>query len=75
MARTKYSDLTPEQKEKRDAAHEKYMKSFVEIKVRMTPERRSQIQEYVKNHPAYESVTQFINEAIDAKMGMPSGED
>lgn len=47
-------------------AHRKYMSSFVEIKVRMTPEKRSAIQEHAK--AMGESATVFINRAIDQTM-------
>lgn len=44
-------------------AKKKYMEKFVEIKVRMTPEKRTLIQE----HALFmgESATVFINRAID----------
>ena len=47
-------------------AHKKYMKNFVEIKVRVTPEEREQI----KAHAAAkgESVNTFINRAIAETM-------
>ena len=47
-------------------AHKKYMKNFVEIKVRVTPEEREQI----KAHAAAkgESVNTFINRAITETM-------
>lgn len=47
-------------------AHKKYMENFVETKVRMTPNRR----EKIKAHAALtkESVTAFINRAIDETM-------
>ena len=47
-------------------AHKKYMKNFVEIKVRVTPEEREQI----KTHAAArgESVNTFINRAIAETM-------
>lgn len=47
-------------------AHKKYMENFVEIKVRMTPDRR----ELVKAHAQAigESTTAFINRAIDEAM-------
>ena len=47
-------------------AHRKYMERFVEIKVRMTPERRSEVQAHAQaNH---ESTTAFINRAIAEAM-------
>lgn len=51
-------------------AHRKYMEKFVEIKVRMTPDRRTIIQEYAQT--AGESVTAFINRAIDGQMDRDS---
>lgn len=47
-------------------ANKKYMKNFVEIKVRVTPEDREQI----KTHAAArgESVSAFINRAITETM-------
>lgn len=44
-------------------AHKKYMEKYVEIKVRVTPERREYIKEYALC--TGESVTAFINRAID----------
>lgn len=47
-------------------AQKKYMEKYVEIKVRMTPEKRSIIQEHARNMG--ESATEFINRAIDEAM-------
>lgn len=47
-------------------AHKKYMQQYVEVKVRMTPERRSMIQTYAAE--SGESVTAFINKAIDERI-------
>lgn len=44
-------------------AHRKYMEKFVEIKVRVTPEKRTAIQEHAQMMG--ESATTFINRAID----------
>lgn len=44
-------------------AHAKYMENFVEVKVRMTPEKRALIQKHAKE--IGESATEFINRAID----------
>lgn len=44
-------------------AHRKYMEKFVEIKVRVTPEKRTAIQEHAQTMG--ESATMFINRAID----------
>lgn len=57
--KSKYRGFTPAQKE----AHERYMKNFVEVKVRMTPEKRSLVQEHASKRN--ESATAFINRAID----------
>lgn len=47
-------------------AHKKYMKNFVEVKVRMTPEKRETIKAHAKKQE--ESTTSFINRAIDETM-------
>lgn len=47
-------------------AHRKYMEKFVEIKVRVTPEKRTAIQEHAQTMG--ESATTFINRAIDHQM-------
>lgn len=47
-------------------AQKKYMEKYVEIKVRMTPEKRSIIQEHARNMG--ESATEFINRAINEAM-------
>lgn len=47
-------------------AKQKYMERYVEIKVRMTPERRTEVQEHAKTQG--ESATAFINRAIDEQM-------
>ena len=47
-------------------AQKKYMEKFVEVKVRMTPEKRSQIQDQAKK--LGKSTTEFINRAIDETM-------
>jgi len=47
-------------------AHQKYMEQFVEVKVRMTPEQRSKIQEHATSMK--ESATAFINRAIAETM-------
>lgn len=52
--------------EARARANKKYMSSFVEVKVRMTPEKRSAIQTHAEGHG--ESATAFINRAIDNQM-------
>jgi Zn-dependent oligopeptidase len=54
-----YRGFTPAQAK----ANKKYMQNFVEVKVRMSPQKR----EAIKNHAslAGESSTTFINRAID----------
>lgn len=55
-----------EHKAKTDAqkrAQKAYMSRFVEVKVRMTPERRTLVQEHAAAQG--ESTTAFINRAID----------
>lgn len=47
-------------------AQRKYMERFVEVKVRMTPEKRTAIQDHARNMG--ESATEFINRAIDMAM-------
>ena len=47
-------------------AKQKYMERYVEIKVRMTPERRAEVQEHAQTQG--ESATAFINRAIDEQM-------
>lgn len=52
--------------EARARANKKYMEKFVEVKVRMTPERRSIVQAHAEAQG--ESTTAFINRAIDEAM-------
>lgn len=52
--------------EARARAHKKYMKNYVEVKVRVTPERREQIKAYAVGRG--ESVNAFINRAIAETM-------
>lgn len=47
-------------------AQRKYMEKYVEVKVRMTPERRSIVQDHARHMG--ESATEFINRAIDEAM-------
>ena len=54
-----YKGYTPAQAE----AHKRYMKDFVEIKVRMTATKRSLIQNHASKMG--ESTTAFVNRAID----------
>lgn len=52
-----------EKTEAQKRAQKKYMSNFVEIKVRVTPEKRAAIQEHARTMG--ESATTFINRAID----------
>ena len=65
--KSKYRGFTPAQAE----AHKRYMKDFVEIKVRMTADKRSIVQEHAASMG--ESATAFINRAIDETMERDSG--
>lgn len=47
-------------------AQKKYMENFVEVKVRMTADKRSIVQEHAAKMG--ESATGFINRAIDETM-------
>lgn len=47
-------------------AQRKYMEKYVEIKVRMTPDKRSIVQDHARSRG--ESTTEFINRAIDEAM-------
>lgn len=60
--RSSYRGLT----EARRRANKKYNKRFCEVKVRMTPEKRTIIQEHAASMG--ESATAFINRAIDEAM-------
>ena len=57
-----YKGLT----EARKRANKKYNDRFVEIKVRVTPEKRSIIKDHAESMG--ESATAFINRAIDEAM-------
>lgn len=57
-----YKGLT----EARKRANKKYNDRFVEIKVRVTPEKRAIIKEHAESMG--ESATAFINRAIDEAM-------
>ena len=56
----------PEKTEAQKKAQKKYMSNFVEIKVRVTPEKRAAIQEHARTMG--ESATTFINRAIDSQI-------
>ena len=49
--------------EARKAANKRYIEKFVEVKVRMTPEHRTEVQQHAQEMG--ESTTAFINRAID----------
>ena len=59
------SEEKPRTTEAQKRAKRKYMEKFVEIKVRMTPERRSAVQAHAEAQG--ESTTGFINRAIDER--------
>lgn len=67
--KSKYRGFTPAQAE----AHKRYMKDFVEIKVRMTADKRSIVQEHAASMG--ESATAFINRAIDETMKRDNGKE
>ncbi|MBR1759479.1 MAG: hypothetical protein IJ744_12270 [Lachnospiraceae bacterium] len=52
--------------EARKAANKRYIDKFVEVKVRMTPERRTEVQQNAQD--MNESTTAFINRTIDETM-------
>ena len=52
--------------EARKAANKRYIDKFVEVKVRMTPEHRTEVQQHAQEMD--ESTTAFINRAIDETM-------
>ena len=64
-----YKGFTPSQAE----AHKRYMEKFVEVKVRMTPEKRKDIQEHASRQG--ESANKFINRAIDETMKRDNDEE
>ena len=53
-------------------AHRKYMSQYVEIKTRMTPEKRDMIKAHAQTMG--ESTTAFINRAIDETMQRDKGQ-
>lgn len=55
-----------ETSEAQKRAQRKYMEKYVEIKVRMTPDKRSIVQDHARNMG--ESATEFINRAITETM-------
>ena len=57
-----YTGLT----DARKRANKKYNDKYVEVKVRMTPEHRTEVQEHAASME--ESTTAFINRAIDETM-------
>ena len=60
-----------EKTEAQKRAHRKYMEKFVEVKVRMTPERRSAVQAHAETQG--ESTTGFINRAIVNQIAADNG--
>lgn len=63
----------PEKTEAQKKAQKKYMEKFVEIKVRVTPEKRTAIQEHAQTMG--ESATTFINRAIDHQISQDRDKD
>ena len=60
-----------EKTEAQKRAHRKYMEKFVEVKVRMTPERRSAVQAHAETQG--ESTMGFINRAIVNQIAADNG--
>lgn len=60
--KSSYKGFTEAQKR----AHKAYMENFVEVKTRMTPEKRTIVQEHAASMD--ESVNAFINRAIEETM-------
>ena len=60
--KSSYNGFTKARKE----ANARYMENFVEVKTRMTPEKRAIIKAHAKDQG--ESVNAFINRAIDEAM-------
>ena len=56
--------------EARKAANKRYIDKFVEIKVRMTPEHRTEVQQHAQDMG--ESTTAFINRAINETIARDS---
>lgn len=64
-----YKGFTPSRAE----ANKRYMEKFVEVKVRMTPEKRTIVQDHAQRQN--ESTTAFINRAIDETMERDNKEE
>lgn len=62
-----------ETSEAQKRAQRKYMERFVEIKVRMTPDKRGAVQDHARKMG--ESTTEFINRAIDEAMERDSAKN
>ena len=56
--------------EARKAANKRYIDKFVEVKVRMTPEHRTEVQQHAQDMG--ESTTAFINRAINETIARDS---
>lgn len=52
--------------EARKRANDKWRSKFVEVRFRVTPEKKAIIDNYAKEHN--ESVTAFLNRAVDETM-------
>ena len=57
--KSKYKGFTPAQAE----ANKRYLKQFVDLKIRVLPEKKALIQEHASSQG--ESVAAFINRAIE----------
>ena len=58
--------IMPQKTAAQKKAQKAYMERFVRVEVRMTPDRRDSIQKHAQS--TGESVTVFINRAIDSQM-------
>ena len=60
--KSRYKGFTPAQAE----ANKRYLKQFADIKIRVLPDKKAEIQEHAASHG--ESVAAFINRAIEETM-------
>lgn len=56
--------------EARKRANDKWRSKFIEVRFRVTPEKKAIIDNYAKEHN--ESVTSFLNRAVDEAMARDS---
>lgn len=59
--------MSPKKTEAQIRAQKEYMSKYIEVKVRMTPEKREVIKAHADEHDGGSS-TAFINRAIDETM-------